>query len=43
MNSTVGLVMHADQELLFNQASLIHMLVTFKELLLKCNLSIALG
>ncbi|XP_071339672.1 protein shortage in chiasmata 1 ortholog isoform X2 [Trachinotus anak] len=31
-----------DQELLFNQAALIHMLVTFKELLLKCDLSTAL-
>ncbi|XP_028269790.1 protein shortage in chiasmata 1 ortholog [Parambassis ranga] len=31
-----------DQELLFNQAALIHVLVTFKELLLKCDLSIAL-
>ncbi|XP_036953332.1 protein shortage in chiasmata 1 ortholog isoform X4 [Acanthopagrus latus] len=31
-----------DQELFFNQAALIHMLVTFKELLLKCNLSTAL-
>ncbi|XP_070820016.1 protein shortage in chiasmata 1 ortholog [Chaetodon trifascialis] len=30
-----------DQELLFNQAALIHVLVTFKELLLKCNLSTA--
>ncbi|XP_028313679.1 protein shortage in chiasmata 1 ortholog isoform X2 [Gouania willdenowi] len=27
-----------DQELLFNQAALIHVLVTFKELLLKCDL-----
>lgn len=43
MKSTVGLVMHADQELLFNQATLIHMMVTFKELLLKCDLSTALG
>ncbi|KAI3372610.1 hypothetical protein L3Q82_023088, partial [Scortum barcoo] len=32
-----------DQELLCNQAALIHVLVTFKELLLKCNLSIALA
>ncbi|XP_042344529.1 protein shortage in chiasmata 1 ortholog [Plectropomus leopardus] len=31
-----------DQELLFNQAALIHVLVTFKELLLKCDLSTAL-
>ncbi|AWP07461.1 Hypothetical protein SMAX5B_010343 [Scophthalmus maximus] len=31
-----------DQELLFKQASLIHGLVTFKELLLKCDLSTAL-
>ncbi|XP_030274242.1 protein shortage in chiasmata 1 ortholog isoform X4 [Sparus aurata] len=31
-----------DQELLFNQATLIHMMVTFKELLLKCDLSTAL-
>ncbi|XP_070759887.1 protein shortage in chiasmata 1 ortholog [Enoplosus armatus] len=30
------------QELLFNQAALIHVLVTFKELLLKCDLSTAL-
>ncbi|XP_037632604.1 protein shortage in chiasmata 1 ortholog isoform X2 [Sebastes umbrosus] len=30
-----------DQELLFNQAALIHVLVTFKELLLKCDLSTA--
>lgn len=35
-------VLHADQEL-FNQAALIHVLVTFKELLLKCDLGIALG
>lgn len=33
----------ADQELLFNWAALIHVLVTFKELLLKCDLSTALG
>lgn len=33
----------ADQELLFNQAALIHVFVTFKELLLKCGLSTALG
>ncbi|XP_068460526.1 protein shortage in chiasmata 1 ortholog isoform X2 [Clinocottus analis] len=31
-----------DQELLFNQAALIHVLVTFKELLLKCDLGTAL-
>ncbi|KAM9391431.1 protein shortage in chiasmata 1 ortholog [Pholidichthys leucotaenia] len=31
-----------DQEQLFNQAALIHVLVTFKELLLKCNLRTAL-
>ncbi|XP_044051343.1 protein shortage in chiasmata 1 ortholog [Siniperca chuatsi] len=31
-----------DRELLFNQAALIHVLVTFKELLLKCDLSTAL-
>ncbi|XP_040010710.1 protein shortage in chiasmata 1 ortholog isoform X2 [Xiphias gladius] len=31
-----------DQELLFNQAALIHVLVTFKELLLKCDLCTAL-
>ncbi|XP_037535958.1 protein shortage in chiasmata 1 ortholog [Nematolebias whitei] len=31
-----------DQELLFNQAALIHVLVTFKELLLKCGLGTAL-
>uniref|UniRef100_A0A4W6ECT2 Shortage in chiasmata 1 n=1 Tax=Lates calcarifer TaxID=8187 RepID=A0A4W6ECT2_LATCA len=31
-----------DQELLFHQAALIHVLVTFKELLLKCDLSTAL-
>lgn len=36
-------VFRADQELLFKQASLIHGLVTFKELLLKCDLSTALG
>nr|XP_054586191.1 protein shortage in chiasmata 1 ortholog isoform X2 [Nothobranchius furzeri] len=32
-----------DQELLFNQAALIHVLVTFKELLLKCDLSTAVA
>ncbi|XP_034548971.1 protein shortage in chiasmata 1 ortholog isoform X2 [Notolabrus celidotus] len=32
-----------DQDLLFNQAALIHVLVTFKELLLKCDLSTALA
>ncbi|XP_074525765.1 protein shortage in chiasmata 1 ortholog [Halichoeres trimaculatus] len=32
-----------DQELLFNRAALIHALVTFKELLLKCDLSTALA
>lgn len=42
-NATAGLVLHADQELLFNQAALIHVLVTFKELLLNCHLSTALG
>ncbi|XP_040898476.1 protein shortage in chiasmata 1 ortholog [Toxotes jaculatrix] len=31
-----------DQELLFSQVALIHVLVTFKELLLKCDLSTAL-
>ncbi|XP_075324955.1 protein shortage in chiasmata 1 ortholog [Odontesthes bonariensis] len=31
-----------DQEVLFNQAALIHVLVTFKELLLKCDLRAAL-
>uniref|UniRef100_A0A8C3AIQ0 Uncharacterized protein n=1 Tax=Cyclopterus lumpus TaxID=8103 RepID=A0A8C3AIQ0_CYCLU len=31
-----------DQELLFNQAALIHVLVTFKEVLLKCDLGTAL-
>ncbi|XP_068577022.1 protein shortage in chiasmata 1 ortholog [Cebidichthys violaceus] len=31
-----------DQEVLFNQAALIHVLVTFKELLLKCDLGTAL-
>uniref|UniRef100_A0AAQ5WVV6 Protein shortage in chiasmata 1 ortholog n=1 Tax=Amphiprion ocellaris TaxID=80972 RepID=A0AAQ5WVV6_AMPOC len=31
-----------DQERLFNQVALMHVLVTFKELLLKCNLSTAL-
>ncbi|XP_078105996.1 protein shortage in chiasmata 1 ortholog [Sander vitreus] len=31
-----------DQEVLFDQAALIHVLVTFKELLLKCDLSTAL-
>ncbi|XP_051807077.1 protein shortage in chiasmata 1 ortholog [Acanthochromis polyacanthus] len=31
-----------DQEQLFNQVALMHVLVTFKELLLKCNLSTAL-
>ncbi|XP_054467380.1 protein shortage in chiasmata 1 ortholog [Anoplopoma fimbria] len=31
-----------NQELLFNQAALIHVLVTFKELLLKCDLATAL-
>ncbi|KAK2837948.1 hypothetical protein Q5P01_015160 [Channa striata] len=31
-----------DQELLFNQVALIHVLVTFKELLLKCDLPTAL-
>lgn len=33
----------ADQEVLFNQAALIHLLVTFKELLLKCSLRTAVG
>uniref|UniRef100_A0A8P4GRS3 Protein shortage in chiasmata 1 ortholog n=1 Tax=Dicentrarchus labrax TaxID=13489 RepID=A0A8P4GRS3_DICLA len=37
---STGLV--KDQERLFNQAALIHMLVTFKELLLKCGLGTAL-
>ncbi|XP_027133830.1 protein shortage in chiasmata 1 ortholog isoform X2 [Larimichthys crocea] len=32
-----------DQQLLFNQTALIHVLVTFKELLLKCDLSTALA
>ncbi|KAG8011879.1 protein C9orf84 [Nibea albiflora] len=32
-----------DQELLFNQTALIHVLVTFKELLLKCDLNTALA
>lgn len=36
-------VLCADQELLYSWATLIHVLVTFKELLLKCDLSTALG
>lgn len=39
----VLLALILDQELLFNQATLIHVLVTFKELLLKCSLNTALG
>lgn len=33
----------SDHEELFKQAALIHVLVTFKEMLLKCDLSAALG
>lgn len=40
---TAGFVFCVDQELLFHHAALIHVLVMFKELLLKCSLSTALG
>lgn len=33
----------ADKELLFNQVALIHVLVTFKNTMLKCDLATAVG
>lgn len=41
--STADLVLHTDQELLLHQVALIHVLVTVKHLLLKCDLSTAVG